>query len=487
MSGGLRTLRDALRRVPTTAWICAAIAAANAACWATVTPPFWVPDEPAHAGYVQHLAETGGPPKPAPYKPSEEQSALAGGLQFNVEGRPPWLEQEAEESRQALDSANLGRVEEGQAYGAVNYPPLYYAYEALPYLVFYGASFDDRLYAMRLFSALLAGLTALFTFLFIRELIPRTPWVWTIGALAVAFQPLLGFLSGGVNNDVLILTASAALLFGLARAFRRGLSPATGAVIGLALAVGLLTKPTILGLVPGTALGLLVLVWRGPRGRRTALLGATAATFLAVVPFGAWFVAEKTLLEREGAPTSGIATSTASQSGSQFVDLLGYLWQSVLPRLPFMNDQFSYYAPWEIYFKGFIGRFGWFEFGFSAAWNIVALAVFAMIAVFVALGLRAHWASFRRRWPELVVYLSLAGGVLLATEVAAYRYHLATDQYAEQTRYLMPLLGLYGALIAVAALGAGPRYGRAVGALLVVLAMGHSLFSQLLTVARFYT
>jgi len=453
-----------------------------------VTPPYWVPDEIAHFGYVQHLAETGEPPTPGPYQPSEEQAALAAGLGFAVEGRPPWRAAEGRALRRMVDGREIGRVDEGQAYAAASYPPLYYAYEALAYRVFHGASVDDRLYAMRLASALLAGLTVLFTFLFLRELIPRRPWAGTVGALAVAFQPLLGFLAGGVNNDGLILACAAALLFALARAFQRGLNLGLGAFIGAVLAIGLLTKPTILGLVPGTALALLLLVWRAPGERRPAALGTAAAALVTIVPFLAWQGIERALLDRESGPTGGVASSTVTQSAGQLTDLLSYLWQALLPRLPFMFDQFPYYAPWEIYFKGFIGRFGWFEFGFPEAWNVVGLAIFAVIVVLAALGARAHAPALRDRWPELLVYVALAGGVLLATEIAAYQYHLvAPGQYAEQTRYLLPLLGLYGAFIALAALGAGPRHGRAVGAFLVMLAMGHSIFSLLLTVARFYT
>ena len=50
---------------------------------------------------------------------------------------------------------------------------------------------------MRLLSALFTGLTAFFTLLFLRELLPGTRSTWTLGALGVALSPLLGFMSGG--------------------------------------------------------------------------------------------------------------------------------------------------------------------------------------------------------------------------------------------------------------------------------------------------
>ena len=52
--------------------------------------------------------------------------------------------------------------------------------------------------SMRLVAALLAALTTLFVFLFLREVFAER-WTWTVGALAVAFQPLFGFISGAVH------------------------------------------------------------------------------------------------------------------------------------------------------------------------------------------------------------------------------------------------------------------------------------------------
>ena len=56
----------------------------------------------------------------------------------------------------------------------------------------------------------------------------------------------------------------------------------------------------------------------------------------------------------------------------------------------------------------------------------------------------------------------------------------------EQPRYLFPLLALYGALIALAARGAGKRYGPAVGILLVSIAIAHTAASMLLVLTRYY-
>ncbi len=493
----MRALRSRLTAIPRAALLCAAIATLNAVCWAAITPPTWTPDEVSHLGYAQHIAETGRlPSDPRSAEPgvvpgpSAEQNYLSVSMPFSVEGRPSWSPIRAREQRRVLESGKLDRSRAGQGLAAGVHPPLYYVAEAVPYRLTSGATLLDRLMAMRLLSALFAGTTVFFIFLFVRELLPDSPWAWVVGGLAVAFQPLLGFMGGGVNNDNLAFAASAALFYGVARAFHRGLRPGTGAGIGAAVAVGILTKVSIAGLLPGVAVGLGALVWRSaPAARRRALLGTGAAIATAAVPWMAWVAYSKATLGGTPAAAGGLASGAATVGLAAAREQFGYVWQALLPRLPFMRLQIPWYPPWEIYFKGFIGRFGWFEYGFPSIWYSVALGLFAPIVGLAGLALARARRSLKRRGSEIVTYAVMAAGLAVALEVVAYRYQRTVNAAAffEQARYLFPLLPLYGALIAAAIKGAGRRWGPAVGGFIVVLAMGHSLFSQLLTIARFYS
>lgn len=478
--------------LPRSLWVCAAVATINALCWAVITPTFWVPDEPAHAGYAQHLAEAGELPAVGTSSPelgigpSAELTAVYEQLPFGVEGQPSWSPAtDRRFSARLSGGPALSRSRPGQALNATNNPPLYYLLQVIPYRVLYNASFLDRLLAMRALSALFAGLTVLFSFLFLRQLLPTRPWAWTVGAATLAFQPVLGFIAGGVNNDGMVYALGAALLWSLARAFRTGLTPGTGALMGSILALGLLTKVTMLALIPGLIVAAATMILRD-ESKRVALKGALVLSLTAGVPFAAWIVFKRIATGLGTAPAGGVVSSSATNGLDGVRDQLGYMWQAVFPRLPFMNDQFPHYVPWDVYFQGFVGRFGWFEFGFPTAWYWVALVIFAIGLALVVRALSRHRAALRRRWPEGLAYLALFLGVLLAVEVAAYSYHLQTDVFFEQARYLFPVLALYSAFVALAAIGAGPRSERAVGALIVVIAMGHSLFSQLLTISRFY-
>jgi hypothetical protein len=57
--------------------------------------------------------------------------------------------------------------------------------------------------------------------------------------------------------------------------------------------------------------------------------------------------------------------------------------------------------------------------------------------------------------------------------------------YAE-SRYLLPLIALWSGALVLAVRGAGRRWGPALGALILALALVHDVASQLLVIARYY-
>ena len=273
-----RRLADAFESIPRTGWICVAVACLNAVCWSLISPPFQITDEPSHFAYVQHLATTGSLPTSNEEKFSaSEIEALIGLKYLQVRGLP-----QNHTIANAAGQAQLERALSTPASSAsqdagvaTEQPPLYYALETIPYSL--GGTVLTRLALMRLLSSLMAGVTALFTFLFLRETLPGVRWAWTVGGLGVALFPLLGFMSGAVNPDAMLYAVSAALFFVLARAFRLGLTPGRAAAIGAVIAVGVLTKLNFIGLLPGAALALAILTRREARGahsRRLPLAGA---------------------------------------------------------------------------------------------------------------------------------------------------------------------------------------------------------------------
>jgi hypothetical protein len=76
--------------------------------------------------------------------------------------------------------------------------------------------------------------------------------------------------------------------------------------------------------------------------------------------------------------------------------------------------------------------------------------------------------------------------VLGVVGAASYATFPGRSGAFSEPRYLLSLAAPLGAILALAARGAGRRWGPAVGALIVILILGHDIFSQLLTVSRFY-
>jgi Predicted membrane protein (DUF2142) len=498
-AGGGGARAGGLRAVPRAAWLCGLVAVLSAACWSLITPPFQAPDEPAHYAYVQLLAQTGRLPSSYDgYFSPEEELALQGLRQQEVEFHPErhTISTHAEAQQLSEDLTRpASRVGTGAAGDAAAEPPGYYALEAIPYYLGAGGTLLDQLELMRLASALLAGASALFTFLFVRESLPAARWAWLVGGLGAALTPLLGASSGAVTPDAMQCAVCAVIFYCLARAFRRGLTLRLALLTGALTALGLVTKLTFLGVLPGVLLGIVVAGVRTARvqtgggrldaraAKRLARLLAPALA-LALSP-GLLYVVHNLIEHRHALGV--VSSAFASLGARSSLDPLAYAWEMYLPRLPGMPSYFPGVSTIrQLWFARAVGDYGWLDTPFPQWVYSLALVPSAAIA---ALGLRAalaRRAALCARALELLVYLVIAAGLMAL--IGMYAYLGRRDEGAAyfQPRYLLALLPLVGAWLALAARGAGRRWGPAVGALLVVLLLAHDVFSQLQVVARYY-
>jgi 4-amino-4-deoxy-L-arabinose transferase-like glycosyltransferase len=482
-----------VRRVPRAAWVCALVACLNAVCWSILTPPFQVPDEPDHFAYVKQLAETGHLPSANAEESEEENTALLALHYAKIRQQPQNHTIATQAEQEALERALANSPHETGSAGAgvaTSEPPLYYALEAIPYSVAVKGTVLDRLALMRLTSALFAGLTAMFVFLFIRETLPAAAWSWTVGGLSVALTPLLGFMSGGVNPDSMLFAVSAAAFYCVARAFRRGLSTRGALAIGAVIAIGLSTKLNFIGLVPGILLGAVAVVlraaWRSRRAawrsRRAALLALALVVTIAFIPAIAYAVSNAA----SARPAFGIVSTAQAVHGSLLSEL-NYIWQLYLPRLPgTVNDFPGLSTPRQVWFDGFVGLYGWLDTTFPGWVYSAALVPAGAIALLCARSLWQARDKLRGRAVELAVYAVMVVGLMALVGAASFSVFPETDAEYGQMRYLLPLLALLGAALALAARGAGRRWGPAVGTLIVILFFAHDVFSQLQVVARYY-
>jgi 4-amino-4-deoxy-L-arabinose transferase-like glycosyltransferase len=476
--------------MPRIAWICAAVACTNAACWSVITPPFQVPDEPSHVAYVKQLAETGRLPTTQDGSfPLEERIALQDLDLQQVADEPEYrtISSRAQEAKLQRDLASAARLpREGSEYAglATSEPPLYYALQTIPYSLGAHGTLLDRIELMRLLSALMGGLTALFSFLFIREALPRAPWAWTVGGLSVALVPLLGFMSGAVNPDCMLYAVTAALFYGLARGFRRGVTRTSVIVLGAVTAIGLMTKLNFVGVAPGAILGMIMLSVRASRTQgRAAFVSAAIAVALALSPVAVYITAHVA----SGAPTLGIISAAISSTHGSLWSEISYVWQFYFPRLPGMRDDFAgIFTARQLWLNGYIGLYGWLDTTFPGWVYELALLPAGLIVGLCLRGVIASSQALRARVGELSVYGVMCIGLMALIGADSYvAFPEFTAEYG-QARYLLPMLPLLGAVLALAARGAGRRWGPTVGSAVIMLFLAHDIFSQLQVVARFY-
>jgi hypothetical protein len=478
------------------AWLFA-IAAVNALCWALITPPFQAPDEVDHFAYVQSLVERGEGPShelasTLPRWSSAETLALQD-MDFFTDhqvgdSRPPWLAHQQREYRQQTAKLMPSASDGGGYSTSAIHGPIYYLALAPAYALTSGASIFSQLTLMRFTSALLGALVALFTFLLARELAPRRPWLWALAALLVAYQPMYGFISGAVNNDVGVNAAAAALELLLIRLLRRGITIPWGALTGAVLIALPIVKGTGLSLYPVAALVFLGALWRYHSRRALVGWAALALGALAMSELSAHVLS----LVQPASATTGASTissnaTAVSEAFHHIPDYLSYLWQAVLPRLPFMTPHFPTSHPYFVIFveRGW-GAFGWYDVLFPR-WVYVVIFV-AMIVTFPLAGWagRREWTWLRTHWMEALAVVLMPVAVIAGFE-AAYYTPGTRPAIAEFGRYAFPAIGPLALLVVGALHAFGRRRVLFVGTAVTTAMMALSYASQLLTLTRFYT
>jgi Predicted membrane protein (DUF2142) len=488
----------------TAAWLFA-IAAVNASCWALITPVFQGPDEVDHFAYAQSLVERGEGPSHDPAAPlarwsGSENLALEHTSFFTDhqvgDTKLPWLaSSQAKYSREVAKTKP--RRDDGGGYTtSATHGPLYYLALAPAYLLTRGGSVFSQVTLMRIFSALIGALVVMFTYLLARELAPRRPWLAVLAALLVAYEPMYGFISGIVNNDVGVNAAAAALELLLIRMLRRGMTIPWGLLTGALLIALPIVKGTGLSLYPVAALVFLATLWRHhSRSDLLAWLGLLVGA-LAMAEISSHVLS--VFQPAASATGSGAISSNASAASEALHHIptyLSYLWQALLPKLPFMtryfplptHTGFTFFK--DPFFVIFVERgwaaFGWYDVFFP---HKLYILIFLAMALTVPLGL---WAA-RREWPwvrshtlELLALIAMLVAVIMGFEAA---YFTASPRVliAEFGRYAFPAIGPVAILVVGALHAFGRRWMITAGVVLAVAMVALSYAAQLLTLTSFY-
>jgi hypothetical protein len=484
----------------TAAWLFV-IAALNFACWALITPPFQAPDEVDHFAYTQSLVERGEAPSRNPAAPlarwsSAETLALEDTSFFTDhqvgDSRPPWSARAERLYSAAVASAHPSSSDGGGNETAATHGAIYYAALAPAYWLASGSPFS-QLTLMRLTSALIGALTVVFAYLLARELAPGRPWLGVLAALLVAYQPMYGFISGAVNNDVGVNAGAAALELLMILVVRRGLTVRLGLLMGGLLVALPVVKGTAYSLYPVVAIALLACLYRHHRRADipgwAALVGAAVAVRgLGVGLSHVFRSAAASAAGGGGAPAeAGSATGSVSAAFAHPLDYLAYLWQALLPRLPFMTRHFTStnFAGFVIYVERGWGAFGWYDVFYPYRVYDVILAAMIAVPILGLIAVRREWPYVRRNALELALLVLMPLAVLAGVEAAFYTTG-ARDFVAEFGRYAFPAIAPLAVLVVASLHALGRRWVLYAGVGLLVAMVVLSYAGQLVTLTGFY-
>jgi hypothetical protein len=471
-----------------------AIAALNFVCWALITPPFQAPDEVDHFAYTQSLVERGQAPSrnagaPLARWSSAENLALEDMSFFTDhqigDSSPPWLSLQERYYRAQVARLHPRAGDGGGNETAATHGPIYYAALAPAYMLA-SSSPLSQVTLMRLTSALIGALTALFTFLLARELAPGRPWLAVLAALLVAYEPMYGFISGAVNNDVGVNAGAAALELLLIRILRRGVTLPWGLLTGGLLILLPAVKGTAYSLYPVAGIAFLAALWR--HRRRSDLAGWGGLAFGAAAAHELSIHLAGVLHPSAGSsPGPGAAVSATNAALEHPLGYLAYLWEVFLPRLSFMAPHFEGvgWPAFVIFVERGWGAFGWYDV-FFPRWVYVAILV-AMLAVpaLGVLALRREWTFARRRALELAILLLMPVAVVAGFEAAFYTIG-SRPVIAEFGRYAFPAIAPLAVLVAASLHAFSRRLAVVAGTGLLAAMIALSYASQLLTLTSFY-
>lgn len=248
--------------------------------WILITPPFLFPDEPAHFAYTQYLIEEKNIPKndgalsPDLLSKSEELDAAVKIVKedFRIWSTDPINFKKDVPQNNLENFSSYSRKVEKENYknAAAIYPPLYYAFEAISYLIGYSLDIFHRVYLMRFASLIFLIITIVYAYKIAFLATKNKKFAYTVAGI-ITLIPSLNIISfGTINNDAVLIALSHIMLYYLFKVLDA--YPSTikkiiqgGALLGLTL----LTKPQAIIFIPLT-IG--VFLYAGRKFKKTKLI-----------------------------------------------------------------------------------------------------------------------------------------------------------------------------------------------------------------------
>jgi hypothetical protein len=474
-----------LRRIPLPLALLLAVALVESVAWATLLPPMQGPDEIAHFAYTQKLVEA--PTIPWHHIDAQDgrgystevnvatRWAQLSTLAQNVAARPAWTSADERLVESHLDRLGAHDRADGLYVSAMQNPPAYYLYEAVPYVIASSGSLFTRAYLMRLANVPLLLIVVAAAWLLGGELFAAT-WRRTVVAALVALNPQLIHASAIVNPDIALAALWSVGLLVAVRTVRHGLTPQRVASLAAVSVLSPLTQPRGLPFVAAAAVAV-AWAWVARRRRDRAWLPSRALGWTA----GAAILIASTV--------GWLAEATRGDlSGTGVRRFLSYLWQFYLPRPGFMTPTLQ--PNWtvrDVFVDRFYGTFAQLDV-FFPQWLDRTLAIGSAVGLAcVVAALVARRATLRRAAGPLAVLVVAAVTYILGLHAAAWRNLLIAPGDPILTgRYLLPLIALFGVCVVMVTAALPRRAGAFVGAGIVGVGILVQFAAIGAVAARFY-
>lgn len=236
----------------------------------TAIIPIWqTPDEQAHFAQVAYFSEMGFFPTSGKDLNREiyESENLLGTLRddkgnnkftFHPEYKIEYTGSETGKYENEIKNLPLSYRRDYVKQEAADYPPLYYAVSSVFYKAFYHFDLFTRVYAVRFFSIILSLVLVLIAFLIGKEVFPENELLQVTLPIFVSFQPMLSFVSVGVNSDNLMNTLFSVLIYLGILIIKRGVTLKLILLSVLTIILLYFTKPQFIYAIP--VLGLAILL-----------------------------------------------------------------------------------------------------------------------------------------------------------------------------------------------------------------------------------
>lgn len=179
--------------------------------WFDLFPIWQVPDEPAHFGYTQRMAEENRLLYPSKDKGLNRELVLSTGIKNSYSDSDYQNKlKDAEETNSKENKSNF----QGIGMTATSNPPLYYFLGFIPYKMFSSSDIVTRLFAFRFVSILLQLFTLYFIYKVFSIIFEQDKFYAYIAVILSAVQPMYSMSSVTLNPDNLqILLFSAEFYF----------------------------------------------------------------------------------------------------------------------------------------------------------------------------------------------------------------------------------------------------------------------------------